>query len=116
MPNTLIEAMLLGLTVISTDCPCGGPAELISHGVNGLLTPVGDIDKMEAALRAVLEDCHGRISWGEKRQSCRSFTGARRYIGAGRIILKGNAFVNIKRMAVRGNGEDYVRDSRILQL
>ena len=56
MPNTLIEAMLLGLTVISTDCPCGGPAELISHGVNGLLTPVGDVDKMEEALRAVLSD------------------------------------------------------------
>lgn len=62
MPNTLIEAMLLGLTVISTDCPCGGPAELISHGVNGLLTPVGDVDKMEAALRAVLED----LQWADK--------------------------------------------------
>ncbi len=62
MPNTLIEAMLLGLTVISTDCPCGGPAELISHGVNGLLTPVGNIDKMEAALRAVLED----LPWADK--------------------------------------------------
>ncbi len=56
MPNTLIEAMLMGLTVISTDCPCGGPAELIAHGVNGLLTPVGDVKAMENALRAVLGD------------------------------------------------------------
>ncbi len=54
MPNTLIEAMLLGLTVISTDCPCGGPADLIEHDVNGLLTPVGDIDKMRSNLRYVL--------------------------------------------------------------
>lgn len=56
MPNTLIEAMLLGLTVISTDCPCGGPADLIEHGVNGLLTPVGDIDAMKNNLRYVLSN------------------------------------------------------------
>ena len=56
MPNTLIEAMLLGLTVISTDCPCGGPADLIDHGVNGLLTPVGDVDKMKENLQFVLND------------------------------------------------------------
>lgn len=54
MPNTLIEAMLMGLTVISTDCPCGGPAELIEHGVNGLLTPVGDVEKMKECLSLVL--------------------------------------------------------------
>ncbi len=54
MPNTLIEAMLMGLTVISTDCPCGGPAELIEHGVNGLLTPVGDVEGMKACLELVL--------------------------------------------------------------
>lgn len=53
MPNTLIEAMLLGLTVISTDCPCGGPAELIEHGVNGLLTPVSDVGKLKEQLRYV---------------------------------------------------------------
>ena len=56
MPNTLIEAMLLGLTVIATDCPCGGPAELIEDGVNGLLTPVGDVEKLKECLRRVLKD------------------------------------------------------------
>ncbi|MCM1134043.1 MAG: glycosyltransferase [Clostridium sp.] len=56
MPNTLLEAMLLGLTVISTDCPCGGPAELIRHGTNGLLIPAGDVKKMEEALELVLGD------------------------------------------------------------
>ncbi|MDE7045617.1 MAG: glycosyltransferase, partial [Acetatifactor sp.] len=54
MPNTLIEAMLLGITVIATDCPCGGPAELIVHGENGLLTPVGDVEKMKENLQRVL--------------------------------------------------------------
>lgn len=56
MPNTLIEAMLMGLTVVSTDCPCGGPAELIEHGINGLLTPVGDVEKMRENLRFLLKN------------------------------------------------------------
>ncbi len=56
VPNTLIEAMILGLTVIATDCPCGGPADLIEHGVNGLLTPVGEVEKMKDNLQIVLDD------------------------------------------------------------
>lgn len=58
MPNTLIEAMLMGLTVIATDCPCGGPAELIRNGVNGLLTPVGDVEKMRENLQFLLNNLH----------------------------------------------------------
>lgn len=56
VPNTLIEAMLMGLTVISTDCPCGGPAELIEHERNGLLTPVGDEKGLRECLERVLKD------------------------------------------------------------
>lgn len=56
MPNALIEAMIMGLTVVSTNCPCGGPAELIDHGVNGLLTPVGDVEKMKDNLQILLND------------------------------------------------------------
>jgi glycosyltransferase involved in cell wall biosynthesis len=56
MPNTLIEAMALGLPVISTDCPCGGPAQLIEDGVNGLLVPVGDAYALSDAFRKILDD------------------------------------------------------------
>lgn len=66
MPNTLIEAMILGLTVIATDCPCGGPAELIEHGVNGLLTPVGDIDKMRENLQFVINNLQKANSMGQE--------------------------------------------------
>lgn len=56
VPNTLIEAMLMGLTVISTDCPCGGPADLISNDENGILVPVGDIKGLQENLQNVLRD------------------------------------------------------------
>ncbi|MCR5773071.1 MAG: glycosyltransferase [Butyrivibrio sp.] len=42
MPNSLMEAMALGLPCVATDCPCGGPRELIEDGVNGLLIPIKD--------------------------------------------------------------------------
>lgn len=54
MPNTLIEAMCMGLPVISTDCPCGGPGELIRNGENGLLIAPGDGAGLERALRRIL--------------------------------------------------------------
>lgn len=56
MPNALIEAMVLGLAVISTDCPCGGPAELIEQGVNGILVPVDDEVALVEKLDKVLSD------------------------------------------------------------
>lgn len=42
MSNALIEALALGLPVISTDHAGGGAKELIIDGFNGLLVPVGD--------------------------------------------------------------------------
>ncbi len=42
MPNSLAEAMALGIPSISTDCPTGGSRELIQDGVNGYLVPVND--------------------------------------------------------------------------
>ena len=54
MPNALMEAMALGLPCVSTDCPCGGPRYLIQNNVNGLLVPVGNVDRMSCAMRRIL--------------------------------------------------------------
>ena len=39
IPNSLIEAMSIGLPCISTDCRPGGASFLIQNGINGLLAP-----------------------------------------------------------------------------
>lgn len=56
LPNALMEAMAMGLPVVSTDCPCGGPAMLIENGVNGYLVPVKDVPAMAEAMKKVLSD------------------------------------------------------------
>lgn len=54
VPNTLIEAMLMGLAVIATDCPCGGCGDLIQNGYNGILIPVGDVEALKENLQNLL--------------------------------------------------------------
>ena len=56
MPNSLIEAMAVGLPCISTDCSGGGAAALINDGVNGLLIPVNDEDKLLEAMVKLAND------------------------------------------------------------
>lgn len=56
MPNALMEAMALGLPVISTDCPCGGARYLIEDKKNGILIPVKDCNSMVKSIDRILSD------------------------------------------------------------
>ncbi|MBE9001233.1 glycosyltransferase family 4 protein [Nostoc sp. LEGE 12447] len=50
----IIEAMALGKPVIAGDA--GGPTEIITDGMNGLLTPYGDADKLAIAILRYLDE------------------------------------------------------------
>lgn len=56
MPNVVMEALAMGVPVISTDCPCGGPASLIEDGINGRLVPVGDEEALAEAMLELIAD------------------------------------------------------------
>lgn len=56
MPNSLLEALAMGMPVVATDCPCGGPREVIQDGENGFLIPVGDEDALADRICRLIED------------------------------------------------------------
>lgn len=55
MPNSLMEAMSIGLPVVSTDCDFG-PRSLIVDGKNGLLVKNSNHIELSDAIRKVLAD------------------------------------------------------------
>lgn len=54
--NALIEALAIGLPVVSTDVPSGGTEELMRDGENGLIIPPGDQRALEQAMDRLLGD------------------------------------------------------------
>lgn len=56
LPNGVIEAMAMGLPVVATDCPCGGPATVIQSGENGLLVPIKNEDALTEKINLLIED------------------------------------------------------------
>lgn len=55
MSNSLLEALGMGIPVISTDHPIGGARMFIQDGKNGLLTKVGDSESMYQAIKKLIE-------------------------------------------------------------
>jgi glycosyltransferase involved in cell wall biosynthesis len=51
--NVIVEALVTGIPVISTDCP-GNPGNLLGHGKYGILVPVGDSNALADAIKTVL--------------------------------------------------------------
>ena len=57
--------MALGLAVISTDCPCGGPGDIIENDKNGILIPVDNKEALKEKLLLLIRDEDKRRNLGK---------------------------------------------------
>ena len=53
--NVIVEALAVGLPVVSTNCP-GGPKEILDNGKYGKLVPIKDINAMAKAIIYTLQE------------------------------------------------------------
>lgn len=56
MPNSLIEAMAMGIPVITTDCPAGACRQIVERDDSGLIVNVGDADRLATQIVNVIEN------------------------------------------------------------
>ncbi|KPI10522.1 glycosyl transferase group 1 [Actinobacteria bacterium OK074] len=63
LPMVMIEAMSHALPVVSFDCPTG-PADVLTHGVDGLLVPPMDPDALADAMARMMSDEKTRAEMG----------------------------------------------------
>ena len=71
VPNVVLEALAHGRPVIAT--PVGAIPELVHDGVNGRLVPVGDVERLAAALREVGDDALWRAWAAQARDAVTRF-------------------------------------------
>ncbi len=69
LSNALIEAMMMGLPCVSTDC--AGSDEAIVNGESGLLVPVGDAGMLSRAMELLITDrlLAGRLAENGKKSA-----------------------------------------------
>ena len=67
-PNALLEAMAMGLAVVSTDCDFG-PAEIIEDGKNGFIVPSNDVTVFAEKLLLLIQNEPLRQQLGQNARS-----------------------------------------------
>jgi len=70
----IVEAMASGLPIVATSCV--GPSEVITDGVEGILTPVGSVSDVADAIVSLSRDTarRGRMSQAARARAVRDFS------------------------------------------
>ena len=66
LPNALLEAMVLGMPIVATDCPCGGPRTIMEDRKSGLLVPIKDRDALASGMIELIENPEYAASLGKE--------------------------------------------------
>lgn len=75
IPNALLEAMSIGMPVISTDCSPGGAAFLLKEKNNGYLVPRDNVELLAEAIIHVIENYEEAVQRGNNaRKSLYDFS------------------------------------------
>jgi glycosyltransferase involved in cell wall biosynthesis len=97
-PVVLLEAMAAGVPVVSFDC-AAGPREIIRHGVDGVLVPVGDETALAKSMRALMNDARLRAEMAGHAIAVRERFSEERV-----LALWDEAFKAVMRHAQRSTG------------
>ena len=86
--NGMLEALGMGLPVIATDCPIGGARMFINDGVNGLLIPTNNKEKMVSAILSLIEDECTAEKLGKKASAIREELKVEKITGMWRKLIE----------------------------
>lgn len=70
LPRVLVESLIIGTPVVSTDCP-SGPSEVLTGDLSEYLIPVGNIDKLTRVIDHFLELRGDEIKFDSTKYSSR---------------------------------------------
>ncbi|MFW2006905.1 glycosyltransferase family 4 protein [Acinetobacter baumannii] len=65
LPMVLLEAQSYGLPIVSFDCDTG-PSDIVTHGVNGYLIPMGNLERMAYFLKKIMQEKENYKSFSEE--------------------------------------------------
>ena len=86
-PNVLVEAMSTGRAVVATDCR-SGPADLVNHGINGLLVPPEDVSALAIAMEHLMVNPADRIRLGSSARTIQERLSLRNIIEQWNVLIQ----------------------------
>lgn len=69
LSNSMLEALAIGMPCVCTDCEGGGARMMIRDHVNGILTPVGDMQALYSSMKEIIEN--PELAWNISQEAAK---------------------------------------------